>query len=68
MAKIDDLDKEVQELRKEFALLITRLQAFGSLPLEEYKKPAVDELAPGTQKAPRKESAKVKKFKEKTPF
>lgn len=65
---INNHDVELDLLKKQFTDLIVKLQAFGTLPLEKYAKPAVDELSPGLQKAPRKESAKVKKFKKETPF
>ncbi len=61
-------DTEIEQLKKQFTDLIVKLQAFGTLPLEKYNKPGVDELSPGPQQTSRKESAKVQKLKKKDPF
>ncbi len=68
IALVNNHDVELDLLKKQFTDLIVKLQAFGTLPLEEYDKPAVDELSPGLQQAPRKESTKVQKLKKKDPF
>jgi len=68
IALINNHDIELDLLKKQFTDLIVKLQAFGTLPLEKYDKPTVDELSPGPQQAIRKESAKVQKLRKKDPF
>ncbi len=65
---LNNHDVDLDLLRKQFTDLIVKLQAFGTLPLEKYDKPAVDELSPGPQQAAKKDSAKVQKLKKKDPF
>lgn len=65
---INNHDVEFTKLNLQFTQIRMDLKSAGILHDEAYVPPAVDELSPGTQPTPRKDSTKVKKFKKNDPF
>lgn len=68
VALINNHDVEFTKLNLQFTQIRMDLKSAGILHDEAYVPPPVDELAPGSQPAPRKDSEKVKKFKKVDPF
>ncbi len=68
IALINNHDVEFTKLNLQFAQIRLDLKSAMILHDEAYVPPGVDELSPGSQLSPRKDSVKVKKFKKEDPF
>jgi len=68
IAASNNFDVELNELKLQFTQIRLDLKSAMILHDEAYVPPGVDELSPGSQQVPRKDSEKVKKFKKVDPF
>ncbi len=68
IAELNNQDVELDQLKLDFAQLRLDLKSAMIMHDEPYVPPGVDELSPGSQKGPRKDSKKVKQFKKVDPF